>query len=83
MTKQRTDHGGNFGAAGRSGPRAASGTTFGSTRRPARRWPAPSWTYYRTYDPDLFKVMHDIPYAMPLDLPTITQARGMAAPARA
>lgn len=30
--------------------------------------------FYRKHDPDLFKVMHDIPYEMPADLPTIAQS---------
>ena len=30
--------------------------------------------FYRKYDPDLFKVMHDIPYEMPGDMPEVTSA---------
>ncbi len=30
--------------------------------------------FYRRYDPDLFKIMHDIPYEMPPDLPRVQSA---------
>lgn len=30
--------------------------------------------FYRRYTPDLFKVMHDIPYEMPADLPLVAEA---------
>jgi uroporphyrinogen-III decarboxylase len=29
--------------------------------------------FYRTYDPDLLKVMHDAPYEMPVDKPVLEQ----------